>query len=178
MCGKYFRILLLVKSPPGSPPRVWEVLTLLNIYWKPCRITPTCVGSTSYSPFTFSHRGDHPHVCGKYLLPFLYHFQSQGSPPRVWEVRGINKVKVVKKGITPTCVGSTLKRRQPLLLLEDHPHVCGKYLIDVYGMCICMGSPPRVWEVLLNFFEKVFLTGITPTCVGSTMIHFIKVSRI
>ena len=127
MCGKYFRILLLVKSPPGSPPRVWEVLTLLNIYWKPCRITPTCVGSTILSDISAFNLRDHPHVCGKYLFITNNKKYYLGSPPRVWEVQEFPSRPFNRRGITPTCVGSTSFIHERISCIWDHPHVCGKY---------------------------------------------------
>ena len=91
---------------------------------------------------------DHPHVCGKYLKRYPSLKKSNG--------------------ITPTYVGSTVVRKQDHTCLKDHPHVCGKYLGVQFDNVNYMGSPPRMWEVLLYKIHIDTILRITPTYVGST----------
>ena len=129
MCGKYKLILSLRYLLLGSPPRVWEVLNSSIVKLNSTRITPTCVGSTSWPnnwPIIYE---DHPHVCGKYYRARNTRRCSEGSPPRVWEVHYTTNTYPKPWRITPTCVGSTAKKEVVTILAEDHPHVCGKYAI-------------------------------------------------
>ena len=73
-----------------------------------------------------------------------------------------------RQRITPTYVGSTYLVLIGLIGPWDHPHVCGQYDFIKYEIAQILGSPPRMWVVLLNFFAKTSTLRITPTYVGST----------
>ena len=111
------------------------------------RITPTCVGSTFKKIKKSVDARDHPHVCGKYSTPSSIDLILSGSPPRVWEVHQQFYISSFVLGITPTCVGSTLSYSFTSSLQKDHPHVCGKYVLNSRWSTSFTGSPPRVWEV-------------------------------
>ncbi|EFK31506.1 hypothetical protein HMPREF9264_0720 [Lactobacillus delbrueckii subsp. bulgaricus PB2003/044-T3-4] len=50
-----------------------------------------------------------------------------GSPPLAWGILEKNPKNACIYGITPTCVGNTLKRSFLTSLLLDHPHLRGEY---------------------------------------------------
>ena len=55
--------------------------------------------------------------------------------------------------------------------------MCGKYAYIKYLNDEIVGSPPRVWEVLISTCVAFSFIGITPTCVGSTGILYFNVSN-
>ena len=107
VCGKYLIYLQVIEMVVGSPPRMWEVLTLLFISDISFRITPTYVGSTITEEVQVIDSGDHPHVCGKYFSASAIGLPASGSPPRMWEVRTTQLIHLYYCRITPTYVGST-----------------------------------------------------------------------
>ena len=73
---------------------------------------------------------DHPRVCGDYSIIFSGVMNTLGSPP---PVRGLPHTGIAFKGkdrITPACAGTTITRDISTYLLEDHPCMCGDYLMD------------------------------------------------
>ena len=72
-------------------------------------ITPTCVGSTARYAVWAALEGDHPHMRGEYSRTATDSRIRVGSPPHAWGVHVMTRYDVRKRGITPTCVGSTLK---------------------------------------------------------------------
>ena len=97
----------------------------------------------------------------------------------MWEVPVITIQNGNWYRITPTYVGSTGPIPFLKYLVRDHPHVCGKYVLNSRWSTSFTGSPPRMWEVLVQFVIIKPLPGITPTYVGSTKVlrHFGKTSR-
>ena len=90
----------------------------------------------------------------------------------MWEVLILYSFGVTIFRITPTCVGSTKEDGYTMPIVWDHPHVCGKYKYCNFYLPFVEGSPPRVWEVLIQFVIIKPLPGITPTCVGSTYLQY------
>ena len=86
VCGKYSSCASRFAAPPGSPPRVREVLcksfSMSIVYG----ITPACAGSIVPSPIISTEPWDHPRVCGKYGNFYKRTTLCKGSPPRVREV--------------------------------------------------------------------------------------------
>ncbi len=105
-----------------------EVLSFNRMPNKFFRITPAYAGSTFGSiPMLYSSQ-DHPRVCGKYLFQDASHSYHYGSPPRMREVRYGGEIYFKGDGITPAYAGSTENLWVVVLLMKDHPRVCGKYL--------------------------------------------------
>ena len=149
---------------------MWGILRPVDIVGGYPGITPTCVGNTALSVRSKRDPRDHPHVCGEYTPDEGCQQVRWGSPPRVWGIPTKSTAPAGSKRITPTCVGNTDESLFGKALLEDHPHVCGEYLklmtVPVYGS----GSPPRVWGILQHLFSGLVSDGITPTCVGNTIV--------
>ena len=147
---------------------MWEVHKEIYLIKNTLGITPTYVGSTIWSSQVLFFFWDHPHVCGKYIKLLSTIQAKLGSPPRMWEVLKKNINVTLCSRITPTYVGST--NFTPLITpsIKDHPHVCGKYYQYNGIVVVVLGSPPRMWEVLVVEEQETRIYRITPTYVGST----------
>ena len=89
-----------------------------------------------------------------------------GSPPHVWGKRAIHIDKMDLYRITPTCVGKAYLIRQFLLIIQDHPHMCGESGNVPRQSSHKLGSPPHVWgkpNLAKTILQQL---RITPTCVG------------
>ncbi len=58
--------------------------------------------------------------------------------------------------ITPACAGNTIIARAAAARFEDHPRVCGEYLISLPLRISCLGSPPRVRGILFQHGKDLF----------------------
>ena len=70
--------------------------------------------------------------------------------------------------ITPACAGKTGIATKALVLVRDHPRVCGKNLAPTAKPLVIQGSPPRVREK--HIYPQTFVSRlrITPACAGKT----------
>ena len=107
-------------------------------------------------------------MCGDYCLPPGGRESGAGSPPRVWGLQRPLRMVVAGRGITPTCVGTTVAQSAGCRRTWDLPHVCGDYRNISRHIVPYMGSPPRVWGLRLEQYVGLQVVGITPTCVGTT----------
>ncbi len=87
VCGNYPVDLYGEDRLLGSPPRVRE-LPFHGVHpVLVAGITPACAGITLGGSQQLSGNGDHPRVCGNYLLADITKSILPGSPPRVRELR-------------------------------------------------------------------------------------------
>ena len=98
-----------------------------------------------------------------------------GSPPRV---RG--KVPALKNflqsdRITPACAGKSIRISGKLLLLQDHPRVCGEKRIVQFRFGSMPGSPPRVRGKVSDGNDVPECGRITPACAGKSLKLKVKV---
>ena len=91
-----------------------------------------------------------------------------GSPPRAWGRRQGVQAVVRDLRLTPTCVGTTLRRGQAFARLPAHPHVRGDDGRLAPPGLQDDGSPPRAWGRLLDRLRPPNHRRLTPTCVGTT----------
>ena len=168
VCGEYDITPLTAATYAGSPPRVWGIQRVPQGVEGRLGITPTCVGNTPPVSGSAGFPRDHPHVCGEYGPGRLLRPEAEGSPPRVWGIQPNPHEPRRHRRITPTCVGNTPCRAPCPSGSEDHPHVCGEYVVPVLGGHGPVGSPPRVWGIPHAVHVEGVETGITPTCVGNT----------
>ena len=72
--------------------------------------------------------------------------------------------------ITPACAGKRHFRAASLLILKDHPRVCGEKSAWVFTATSILGSPPRVRGkgTPADFVDSS--VGITPACAGKSFI--------
>ena len=151
-CGEY------VKRGGGFPRAPW--------------FTPTPVGNTSS---THAHPPKctlHPHACGEYHARIPGRLSDIGSPPRLWGIPWWCPAGWLVSRFTPTPVGNThgcwsLPASRPV-----HPHACGEYVSIVNSVSFILGSPPRLWGILLKTTIHHPARRFTPTPVGNTCIVF------
>jgi len=92
--------------------------------------------------------GDHPRVCGEYVMQTPLTPVLLGSPPRVRGIHRPLQSNLSVKRITPACAGNTRRQKNLGAEHQDHPRVCGEY-IGVVVQLLCK-------------------KGITPACAGNT----------
>ncbi len=132
------------------------------------RITPACAGITHGVHGGRGRCEDHPRVCGNYERDRVKHHEDEGSPPRVRELHVVCIQDVRVRGITPACAGITCGLHLHSSPVQDHPRVCGNYLPPIILMSLCVGSPPRVRELLMRTRSWSRALRITPACAGIT----------
>ena len=152
----------------GSPPRVWGILVLCALHRRVDRFTPTRVGNTSDSFLAAVAATVHPHACGEYSPNFLKWCKRCGSPPRVWGIRYEIVQSYAGSRFTPTRVGNTCSPRRIFRPPAVHPHACGEYAVSDSAAEIPPGSPPRVWGIHVEIFQRARRIRFTPTRVGNT----------
>ena len=86
----------------------------------------------------------------------------------MWGIRKICWAIRLQQRITPTCVGNTQLFVEYLGTVQDHPHMCGEYLLIVVQLSLISGSPPHVWGIHAEEIMSENTDRITPTCVGNT----------
>ena len=99
-----------------------------------------------------------------------------GSPPHVREVLYPAMLNNINIRITPACAGSTTSFVVHKSFVEDHPRMCGKYLIFQLLLLYLSGSPPHVREVPYLQRWQVICNRITPACAGSTQ-HIMGIKK-
>ena len=150
------------------PPRVRELLRLLNRHNKVIRITPACAGITFNTDDKPLGEQDHPRVCGNYSSPPYRVASNRGSPPRVRELHKSGAYDENQWRITPACAGITRSTLSDLNVHKDHPRVCGNYSKLATNSSSMRGSPPRVRELQMMMAMLWAQKRITPACAGIT----------
>ena len=107
VCGAYGEHLYFNECETGSPPRVRGILDLFKYASKFYGITPACAGHTCMGACLSRCRGDHPRVCGAYLMFLPPSHPLPGSPPRVRGILSQYDQALKDEGITPACAGHT-----------------------------------------------------------------------
>ena len=129
-------------------------------------ITPAYAGkSVSYRNFLRLFL-DHPRLCGEKLLESKRLTVQLGSPP---PMRG----KAMKSGeilfgggITPAYAGKSLHGAVMIVLLWDHPRLCGEKEHFCCWYAFSRGSPPPMRGKVIDFCPAVWAVGITPAYAG------------
>ena len=68
-------------------------------------------------------------MCGDYLAGVLRHQAEVGSPPHVRGLLLLSISPPLKPGITPACAGTTDDVSLHDGAHQDHPRMCGDYLL-------------------------------------------------
>ncbi len=152
-----------------SPPRAWGALEVGVVGRRQGGLTPTCVGSTSMSRTQRGNRRTHPHVRGEHSTAVRARSRiDRDSPPRAWGARTAAPSPGDRRGLTPTCVGSTNASVVAGDVTGTHPHVRGEHLMARSAFEVPEDSPPRAWGARRVGGHDHGEPGLTPTCVGST----------
>ena len=110
----------------------------------------------------------HPHACGEYQVMEAGRRLFDGSPPRLWGIRGKKLPTTHFLRFTPTPVGNTPPLPSGLPESAVHPHACGEYALSFSGDTNLGGSPPRLWGTRLDIGIGGGDSRFTPTPVGNT----------
>ena len=168
MCGENWRMATGCGSDRGSPPRVRGKPRGGQTVTATPGITPACAGKTRGRGLSPPPYWDHPRVCGENVKPEFRSYDAPGSPPRVRGKRRRTGRGFGGAGITPACAGKTKGLSAFLLLIWDHPRVCGENSSSGRMISVTRGSPPRVrGKPALHQFPHARY-GITPACAGKT----------
>ena len=109
-------------------------------------ITPAYAGKTVFFEEQVRFDEDHPRVCGKNYMQGELDFSSAGSPPRMREKRPLMALGRELNRITPAYAGKTKSSLLNLVVVQDHPRVCGKNHFKSLISNLVAGSPPRMRE--------------------------------
>ena len=107
--GEYNLVGDVYEIDEESPPCVWGVLHALAHTCAVVRITPMCMGSTGRVTVNTNYIKNHPHEYGEYESIQNQKDGTIESPPCVWGVPCARPEKPSDDGITPMCMGSTVK---------------------------------------------------------------------
>ncbi len=154
----------------GSPPRLWGIPWRNTPRAASLRFTPTPVGNTMAAFSSGDNMTVHPHACGEYHREYEGTSPALGSPPRLWGIPIAILFYCASHRFTPTPVGNTIKRRCDSAAMTVHPHACGEYIVNPMCAGAGVGSPPRLWGILLHFPRLSFCHRFTPTPVGNTVL--------
>ncbi len=111
------------------------------------RFTPTRVGNMSSTGVAEVSFTVHPHACGEYGIPAALKIFHAGSPPRVWGISYLLKIRQEGMRFTPTRVGNISSVQLKIPASSVHPHACGEYFQIIRHFRPFNGSPPRVWGI-------------------------------
>ena len=96
-------------------------------------------------------------------------FSSAGSPPRMREKRPLMALGRELNRITPAYAGKTKSSLLNLVVVQDHPRVCGKNHFKSLISNLVAGSPPRMREKHFRSPIDIERSGITPAYAGKTL---------
>ena len=113
-------------APFGSPPRAWGGPRLFTSMCVLIRLTPTCVGRTSWLAIYRIIDAAHPHVRGEDAQVSDHSGMSAGSPPRAWGGPRHPRLDPRRPRLTPTCVGRTVARACRRLIERLTPTCVGR----------------------------------------------------
>ena len=166
MCGEKNQGFLIAMRLKGSPPRVRGKAAANPVHSAFDRITPACAGKSGGRNPSFRGIKDHPRVCGEKFHRSKTSSRVMGSPPRVrGKVEQISICFSIPR-ITPACAGKSIRISGKLLLLQDHPRVCGEKRIVQFRFGSMPGSPPRVRGKVSDGNDVPECGRITPACAG------------
>ena len=133
-----------------------------------CRITPACAGNTSVGWEHLPVHQDHPRLCGEYDHQERDIRGYVGSPPPVRGILLLHLQTVKGIRITPACAGNTNLGCLCVVVIQDHPRLCGEYQLVDLQRYNRKGSPPPVRGILSDNNSFKVRLRITPACAGNT----------
>ncbi len=83
-CGEHHENFRERYDPPGSSPRLWGTLPVLNFTEDTLRFIPTPVGNTRPLSPGIGIESVHPHACGEHRRDLSGWWTGPGSSPRLW----------------------------------------------------------------------------------------------
>ena len=168
MCGEHISTVGCHDVKAGSSPHVRGARGLLLPRGIVLGIIPACAGSTSYLAAIFHLPRDHPRMCGEHRNIIACICVSLGSSPHVRGAQKHCRHRRGVPGIIPACAGSTGHSRFRVLLIRDHPRMCGEHRSLTDSLSPARGSSPHVRGALAPAWTRMTNHGIIPACAGST----------
>ena len=169
VCGEKTHGTRGLARPSGSPPRMRGKVRLTNPTNCPEGITPAYAGKSGTPPGTQPVGGDHPRVCGEKPQRKRSPSRFWGSPPRMRGKVAVCIAANASPGITPAYAGKSCVLRLKLLVLRDHPRVCGEKHPQTMTTRQSLGSPPRMRGKGSPPRYSGIWTGITPAYAGKSL---------
>ena len=117
---------------------------------------------------------DHPRVCGEKHTHLNGTFLNLGSPPRM---RGKVVVPVKSSAccrITPAYAGKSYHAWYVVVVIRDHPRVCGEKVNSSAMVALTAVSPPRMRGKGCHCKITPLLAGITPAYAGKSALRLKK----
>ena len=111
---------------------------------------------------------DHPRVCGEHILAWLVNHGYHGSSPRMRGAPGREPGPGADRGIIPAYAGSTYLHCDDVVVVQDHPRVCGEHWVAFLRVSSTRGSSPRMRGARIWVPKKLGQFGIIPAYAGST----------
>ena len=131
-------------------------------------IIPACAGSTHHNTRGDRAAWDHPRMCGEHALLKNQQKPGVGSSPHVRGAHVFRSVSDDRAGIIPACAGSTLGIARIMLVVGDHPRMCGEHRFSHPATMRLKGSSPHVRGAQRRWMVYCLIFGIIPACAGST----------
>ena len=144
VCGEKFTTLHGENDFWGSPPRMrGKACGLFQLVESP-GITPAYAGKREGPKNAQSKVGDHPRVCGEKRYAIVKSSFDKGSPPRM-RGKAEGKAEIARTlRITPAYAGKSYHARHMVIIIRDHPRVCGEKARTLIVQNEPQGSPPRM----------------------------------
>ena len=106
------------------------------------RITPAYAGKSRRTSFQAAVLADHPRLCGEKFDQLFNIMRTIGSPPpmrgKAWQADSRN----AGNRITPAYAGKSFPSSVMMLVLWDHPRLCGEKFTYTFRISKVSGSPP------------------------------------
>ena len=160
-------------SPPlgsgsGSSPRMRGTRQGSTAKRAADGIIPAYAGNTFSLLLVLGRRRDHPRVCGEHPLVRRCVPRDPGSSPRMRGTQLFCLCRKLSTGIIPAYAGNTFYNTSKLLLIRDHPRVCGEHESPASQPLRNSGSSPRMRGTLSDTLGPSVRTGIIPAYAGNT----------
>ena len=131
-------------------------------------ITPAYAGKSAVRSVVAVRTGDHPRVCGEKPLYGVTDTAAVGSPPRMRGKVLRFRLKCIALGITPAYAGKRVDAWHMIVIIRDHPRVCGEKCSVKDLVNMDLGSPPRMRGKAVEVKSKWDNDGITPAYAGKS----------
>ena len=148
--GKNISIACRLNATPGSPPHTREECRRNPVNAAKAGITPAYAGRIQIIKKVLGIERDHPRIRGKNNNRMTKNKVKRGSPPHTREEFKYVFPCTFSLRITPAYAGRMLLGYTFLSLVEDHPRIRGKNIIQGCLDTSTLGSPPHTREEYLK----------------------------
>ena len=128
VCGEHGMADIGDALSSGSSPRMRGTLLRVRIPDGAMGIIPAYAGNTVRQEVLVFLARDHPRVCGEHRCQLHDRQHAAGSSPRMRGTPLGRRPRRGAGGIIPAYAGNTFSKSSNVLLMRDHPRVCGEHL--------------------------------------------------